>query len=564
MSRIIAPLVLLVGLVACGGSGPSGPGTPTVSSVTLAPNTATLAVGATQTLAATVKGSDGAVMASETITWSSSSPAVASVSGGVVTAVAPGQATIQASAGGKNGSALITVLGQPASITITRSGSWLLTGDTLQPRAVVRDAGGTILTNATVTWSVTGGATVASGTVTATTPGSVQLTATAGAASASATLTVWAGSGTREPLLSAIDSVVMAQMTRLGIPGGSVSITRNGRLVLSRAYGWADTAARRAAATTDLWRIGSTSKPITAVAVMKLVEGGQMTLTERPFAVLTGVDLLPGQTQDARLLDITVRQLMEHSGGWHTDRTVDQVVFAAMQADGNIDPKHLIRNGRGVPLAVSPGTQYAYTNYASLLLGRMIERASGKSYETYVKDAILTPLGISSMKLGRTPLGLRDAKEVAYYDHRGPVTALYGTGLWPDVGGGQEYAEASGQWIASSLDMVKFLNGIDGNALRPDILSSGSLTTMTTRNTALWSTADYYHGMGLFVQATAGGSTWLHTGGQDGGDAYIARRPDGTNIAVLFNLTRDATLSADAAISTVLGQISTWPVGVVF
>lgn len=570
MTRSSRAVYLLTAvLTACSsGSGTTTPSTPTVGSVALAPAAASISVNATTTLTATVKTAAGTVLTDQTLTWTTSNSAVATVSNGVVTGVSAGTATITAgSTNGKQGSATVTVLGPPASLTVTRSGSYILVGDTLQLSVVLKDAAAQVVSGGSPSWSVTAPAvgSMSGATLTAATPGVVQVTATVGQITGSAQITVSPGGGTRVPSLSLIDSTVLAEMRRLGIPGGSMSITKDGRLVFSRAYGYADSVTKRPSATDQLWRIGSTSKPITAIAIMKLVEAGLISLDDKPFVLLTGIDLIAGQTQDPRLLNITVRDLLQHSGGWNVSRNIDDVVFAALQASGNIDPKALVKSGRGVALAVNPGTQYAYTNYEYLVLGRMIERATGLTYDTYVKNTILAPAGITDMKLGRTPVGLRDPKEVSYYDNRGTVTALYGTGIWPDVGGAMEYSEAAGQWIGSSLDLVKFLGEIDGNPTRTDIVSSSTMATMTAQNFTLWPISGYHYGLGLEVNTTTSGTSISHTGGADGGDAYMVRRGDGVSAAVLFNLTRSLTgNTADAAINQALDRITSWPTGVVF
>ena len=452
MPRLVALCLVAASLAACGSdTSTTPPPAPEVASVTL-PATISVQVGATAIIVATVRNTDGVALTGQPLTWSSGNAAVATVSSGVVTAVAVGTASITAtSSNGKSGSTIVTVVNTPASVTIIRSGSYILVGDTLQLSAVVQDAAGHTVSGASPTWSVNLPAVgaLSGSTLTATSPGVVLVTASMGAISGSAQISVSAGGGTRVPSLSSIDSTVLSEMRRLGIPGGSLSITKDGRLVLSRAYGYADSATRRQAAPDQLWRIGGLSKPITAVAIMKLVEGGLISLDDKPFVLLTGIDLLPGQTQDPRLPNITVRDLLQHSGGWNVSRNIDDTVFATLAASGNPDPKGLVRSARGVALATNPGTQFAYVNYGYLVLGRMIERATGGSYETYVKNSILAPAGINAMKLGFTSLSMRDSREVSYYDHRPPITTILGTGLWPDVAGGMEYSEAAGGWLGS-------------------------------------------------------------------------------------------------------------------
>ncbi len=547
-----------------GGGGPTAPATPTVGTVQLSVANTTLSVGATVRVSSSIRSTSGEAMTGQALTWSSSKTAVATVADGVVTAVAPGEATISAtSSNGRVGSVTITVSGPPASVTLLRSGSYLLVGDTLQLRVEVRDAAGRVLTGIpapTVTVSVPATATVSGTTLTATAPGKVKITATVGAATGSAELTVWPGGGARVSSLASLDSVVIAEMTRLGFPGAQLAVTRDGRLVMSRAYGWADTLARKPVATDNLFRIGSTTKPITAVAIMKLVETGKMSLDDHPFQLLTGIDLPAGRTEDPRLSDITVRDLLYHAGGWNQNRDVDQTIFAALLASHNMDPRAIVASGRGVPLAGDPGTHYAYTNYGYLVLGLMIERATGKSYEQWVKTNILAPAGITDMKLGYTPVASRDQKEVIPYDPRPPVATFMGTGRWPDVGATQEYAWAAGQWIGSATDMARFLAAVDGRANHADVLAPATITTMTTRNSMAWPGTGYHYAAGWEMAPLSGGMAMSHAGGQDGGDAFIRLRGDGVGFVVLFNRTRDAKTS-EAAIDQALDGITGWPAG---
>jgi len=227
-----------------------------------------------------------------------------------------------------------------------------------------------------------------------------------------------------------------------------------------------------------------------------------------------------------------------------------------------VDPIQLSRVGRGVPLLNDPGTVYGYSNYAYLLLGRIIEQVTGQSYQAWMQANILTPVGASGMKFGVTPIAQRDPLEVVSYDRRAPITGFYGVGIWPNVGAAQEYAEASGQWIGSSVDLARVLAALDGNATRPDILSAATVMTMWSRSTVLFPGSGYYYSLGWENHAVAGGFAREHVGGQDGGDAWFSLFPNGAGVAVQFNLTRgqgNGGSTAEAAIRSVFGSITTWP-----
>lgn len=169
-----------------------------VGSVTVSPSTATVIVLGTTTLTAVVKDVNGTVVTNRLVTWSSSSPLVASVSSnGVVSGLVPGTSTITATSEGKSGTSVVTVTLAPvASVTVTPTSVSVPSGSTMQFTATLKDALGNVLTGRTVTWSSgnTATATVsASGLATAVLIGSTAITATSEGVSGSGTITVTSG-----------------------------------------------------------------------------------------------------------------------------------------------------------------------------------------------------------------------------------------------------------------------------------------------------------------------------------------------------------------------------------
>jgi uncharacterized protein YjdB len=166
-----------------------------VGSVTISPNTASVATTQTTTLTATVKDVNGTVVTDRTVQWSTNNPAVATVSqAGVVTGVLPGTATITAASGGKSGTATVTVTLLPvATVTVTPSPATVEAGKTTQLTATTKDLLGGTLTGRAVTWSSsnTGVATVSqTGLVTGVAAGTTVITATSEGKSGTSDVTV--------------------------------------------------------------------------------------------------------------------------------------------------------------------------------------------------------------------------------------------------------------------------------------------------------------------------------------------------------------------------------------
>src|SRR5690348_3987878 len=204
----IGAAVILLAL-ACGGAGEAtgtgggaggnpGGGVQTAASVSVSPSSATLAIGGTQQLTATARDADGAVLTGRTVSWSSSSPGVASVAAGKVTALSGGSATITATVDGRSSSAALTVKAAVAKVTLPAAPATFLVNQGISFAAVVTDASGNVLTGRTVTYtsSNTSVATVLDGMVTAVAPGTATITATCEGVSGSVTVTITAATST--------------------------------------------------------------------------------------------------------------------------------------------------------------------------------------------------------------------------------------------------------------------------------------------------------------------------------------------------------------------------------
>jgi hypothetical protein len=194
-----------------------------------------LTVGATLQLTATPRDAQGTALTGRTLTWSSSNANIASVTQtGLVVGVANGQTTITAAAEGRSATATISVSSTPvASITVTPNGATLQPGATLQLSALTRDAGGSVLSGRTVTWT-TGNASIvsvnSSGLVTAVAAGAVTITATSEGVSGTAIILTAAASGNRFAFALAnqpsAPSYTPSQADQFVSGGGSITVAR--------------------------------------------------------------------------------------------------------------------------------------------------------------------------------------------------------------------------------------------------------------------------------------------------------------------------------------------------
>jgi CubicO group peptidase (beta-lactamase class C family) len=132
--------------------------------------------------------------------------------------------------------------------------------------------------------------------------------------------------GQTVPELAAFDDAIAALMSKWNLPGGQLAVAKNGRLALNRGYGLADVDREEPVLPESLFRVGSVSKAITAVAIMALIDAGKLALDTKVFPLLD-LEGPRGAGYDPRLDRITVEQLLVHSGGWDRDSSTIDPTF---------------------------------------------------------------------------------------------------------------------------------------------------------------------------------------------------------------------------------------------
>src|SRR6266852_1244544 len=208
--------------------------------------------------------------------------------------------------------------------------------------------------------------------------------------------------------LEAFDILMTEFLHKHKVPGGALAITKDGRLVYARGFGYADVEKKEPVEPGSLFRIASVSKPFTVAAALQLVEHGKLKMDDKVFDLLKLEPLLEdGAKFDPRWKEITVEQVLHHKGGWDRDKSGDPMfmpvkIAKALKSEPPANQEQIIRYMMGKPLDHDPGKKEVYSNFGYCVLGRVIERASGEKYEDYVKKRLLKPLGITGMRLGHT------------------------------------------------------------------------------------------------------------------------------------------------------------------
>ena len=223
--------------------------------------------------------------------------------------------------------------------------------------------------------------------------------------------------GEAVPQLAPFDRLMTGFLRQNKVPGAALAVTRGGNLIYARGLGYASVEQREPVQPRSLFRIASVSKPFTAATVMRLAEQHRLKLSDAAFRYVD-IKPLPGRVVDPALARVTVIDLLQHRGGWDRDVTFDPmfqtVRFAAdVGVPSPAGPRDVVRCMLSEHLSFSPGQRYAYSNFGYCVLGRVIERVSGKTYEQAVRNEVLDRIGIRSMRLARTQE--RAPGEVCYY-----------------------------------------------------------------------------------------------------------------------------------------------------
>ena len=295
-----------------------------------------------------------------------------------------------------------------------------------------------------------------------------------------------------------------AELARSVLGGGSdavsVAVSVDGEIVHESAFGARVPGTFDVVDTTDRFRIASISKTITAIAVLQLVEDGVVGLDDPVGSIVASA--VGVEPSSAAAAGITVRQLLTHTSGFpqYEDLFFRNQVGSCREAAA-------VGFSRSVR-----GPAYRYSNMNYCVLGILVEALTGQPYEQVVYERLLTPLGISGMRLAPT------------YDP-GPGEVEHRTVP------GRNYMEvlgAAGAWVATPRDLVTIIESLDPDTPGWKPLDPATVATMKTAVNDP-STPDRGYGMGLILY---GGGTSGHTGTIESTHAMVFDRADDVTWAV--------------------------------
>lgn len=287
---------------------------------------------------------------------------------------------------------------------------------------------------------------------------------------------------------------------------GVLLVARGDEVLLQRAWGLADRAAGTPVTLDTRFRLGSMNKMFTAVAVLQLVGAGRLSLEGSVGQSLPGYP-------NADIAKVTIRQLLTHAGGTGDifGPAFDQHRLSLKTHDDYVR----LYGARGP--THPPGQAHEYSNYGYVLLGAIIERASGLAYEDYVARHVFAPAGMHDT--GALPEDVDVPGRARAYTRK--------DGAWVDAADTLPYrGTAAGGGYSTAADLLRF-----ARALRAGILLSQASLAEATRRQTPW------YGYGFMVGQRHGVAGFGHGGGAEGMNASLGIFPAQDTVVIgLANL----------------------------
>lgn len=294
--------------------------------------------------------------------------------------------------------------------------------------------------------------------------------------------------------------------------GGTILISRNGEQIVNRGYGLADAAVKVPNAPNTKFRIGSITKQFTAAAILLLQEKGKLSVNDPACTYLADCPEI--------WKPVTIHQLLSHTSGIANFTALPE--FRAKKTE-DLKPYDVLAMVKSLPLRSTPGEKFEYSNTNYTILGLVIEKTAGRSYDAFLKEHIFVPLKL-------TDTGYDFGKE------RLPVSALgyskRGDEVVPASAISMQVPYAAGALYSTVGDLYKWQEALLGGKL----LKKESLTAMLTPNLN-------GYGYGIGKGTAAGRERIAHAGGIDGFSSNIAILP-AEKIVVIVLLNSDAVIGA--------------------
>lgn len=311
-------------------------------------------------------------------------------------------------------------------------------------------------------------------------------------------------------LAASFDSIARSAMDEQAIPGMSIAVVKDGRVLAERGYGWASLEKQVPATAATQYQVASVGKQFTAAAVLRLVEQGRLSLGD---PVTRYVDGLPRE-----YADVTLERLLNHTAG------VPNFTEFFRDFHQPITGGQMVDSLRARPLDFVPGSGFHYSNSGYWLLGLVLERVTGQAYADYLREQFFIPLGMADTHpcagQARAPL------PEGYW--RGPRRRPVKMPPWHG-----QVLFAAGSMCSTAADLARWEVALGGG----QVLSGESFRMMTTPAPPAEPSVRMSYGFAMMVDSIDGMRYLHHDGAVPGFRSQVAYYPDAhLAVVVLANL----------------------------
>lgn len=332
-----------------------------------------------------------------------------------------------------------------------------------------------------------------------------------------------------------ISQIIRNFMTTNKIPSGQLCVIQNNEIVYQKPFGNINCEGilanrpNRSVTNNDVFRIASSSKAITGMGILILVDKGLINLDQSAFDILAKAGMIDKSTiKDNRVMNITVRQLLRHEGGWDSsigipekERTYEEEIYDPQYDALRIASRDKTRPATALEiiqyvitkssLNFPPGSKYVYSNFGYNVLGRIIEAVTKKTYEKFTQDALFSKVGITNAYIGNELMKNRGPNEVMCCDQNDNYS--YPVNISAPFKAPQSYGsfvirvmDSHGGWVISATDLAKFGNGFLTKKYMSDNLHKQMYIVPSYANKSA------FYSLGFRVMEKAGETFFYHNG----------------------------------------------------
>lgn len=346
--------------------------------------------------------------------------------------------------------------------------------------------------------------------------------------------------------MGAADTLDLAIQRLLGehpsVPGLSIAVIENGAIVRAQGYGRTAPDGTAPVTADTLFQAASISKPVTALAALRLVEQGKLSLDADFNETLKSWHLPDSPfTQKEK---VTLRRILSHGAGLSVHGFRGYAVGAPVPTPVEILEGRPPANSARIEVTQRPGSQWKYSGGGYVLLQVGMTEATGEAFPKLMKDLVLAPLGMTASGYDQ-PLPPERAKSAAHGTDADGEIVPGGWHVYPELA-------PAGLWTTPS-DLARYAIGIQAllAGKHPEILSAAMTRAMLTRQTGSF-------GLGLALAGEGDAANFSHNGRNEGFDSdMVAFETTGQGAVVMINANDDTRLVSRTMAA--IGAVYHWP-----